>query len=136
MDLHDTLYGDSNEDRSNLRLNNAGTQGVTSAPLQSPAGRVDITDELKNASLEAHEMAMVRSRSLNSSLSSTLRRATNSFNTCIDSPCLLMKALARTVDHDTLHTDEVGDPPNQYMKRRHNRKSLGHKKYIENDIRI
>ena len=114
-----SLYGNSKEDGSNLRLNDAGIQGVTSAPLQSPAGRVDINDELTNASLEAHDMAMVRSRSLNSSLSSTLRRAPNSLNTCIDSPCLLMKALARTVDHDTLPTDEVGDPSNQYIKRRH-----------------
>ena len=114
-----SLYGNSKEEDGNLRLNDAGIQGVTSAPLQSPAGRVDINDELTTASLEAHEMSMVRSRSLNSSLSSTLRRAPNSLNTCIDSPCLLMKALARTVDHDTLPTDEVGDPSNQYIKRRH-----------------
>ena len=103
-----------------VSFNNENNHGNTSAPPQSPAGGIDNNDELKNGPSEAHDMAMVRSRSLNSSLSSTLRRATNSLNSCIDSPCCLTKALAKASESDPGQTGGIGQVNNsKKLKKRH-----------------
>ena len=103
----------------NDTVSNENSNGVISAPLQSPAGRLENIDELTNASTDASELAMVRSRSLNSSLSSTLRRPTNSLNSCVDSPCLLMKALMKTSDSDPGNHGGIAGALNNQIKRRH-----------------
>ena len=102
----------------NDTVSNENSNGVISAPLQSPAGRLENIDELTSASMDA-EAAMVRSRSLNSSLSSTLRRPTNSLNSCVDSPCLLMKASMKTSDSDPGNHGGIAGALSNQIKRRH-----------------
>ena len=109
-----------NDSSGKVIFTNGINDGITSAPLQSPAGRINNNEDFTTASIEAHEMAMVRSRSLNSSLSSTLRRATNSLNSCINSPCLLMKALAKTSDSDPGNNGGIAEANrSHHIKRRH-----------------
>ena len=109
--------------------------GMISAPLQSPAGKMDNNDDLTNASLEPQDMAMVRSRSLNSSLSATLKRASSSRAACADSPCLLMQALAKVSESDPGNSGGFGIKQEQYIKKRHisdNEASALDKELLEN----